>query len=317
MATNLNKIELQPGNSQPLISYTKFSFFLLVYALLIILWGAWVRISGSGDGCGPHWPLCQGQILIDQSFTEQAKTLIELAHRLKSGLFGILVLIQFFWARKIFPINHSARIAAGLTLILTITEALLGAKLVLLGLVADNSSGLRAFSMSLHLGNTLLLLYAMTACWQSKNLLELKPFPWPKGKILIAQICLLIIAIAGSWAALASTLFPSESLLLGLSADFSSNSHWLLRIRILHPILGLSLSFIAIYFLQQIKEELSQSRDRSLIKITQLFILLPILVGLTTLLSGSPTWLKLTHLLSIDLTWICLAKLSLSRSYNT
>lgn len=298
-------------DQKALASYCKFALLLLGYALLIILWGAWVRISGSGDGCGPHWPLCQGQIWIDSSFTAQAKTLIELAHRIKSGLFGILVVVLFFWARRIFPSEHSGRKAALLALILTITEALLGAKLVLLGLVADNSSAMRAFSMSLHLGNTLFLIYALTACWQSNNINQKNQFPWPKGLVLLSHCCLLIIAITGSWAALASTLFPSESLLNGLAADFSSESHWLLRIRIIHPVLALCLSLFSLYLLEKLKECSSNAEYKSSVRKTTILIIIVVFVGMSTLLTGSPTILKILHLLSADLAWISLALLSM------
>lgn len=294
-------------------SYRRFSFMLLIYALVIILWGAWVRISGSGDGCGPHWPLCHGQIWLNTSFTDQAKMLIELTHRVKSGLFGILVLIQFFWSRKLFAKTEPSRKAASMTLLFTITEALLGAKLVLLGLVANDSSGLRAFSMSLHLGNTLLLLYCLTACWQSGIKDSLK-FLMPEKKILFCHLSLLLIAITGSWAALASTLFPAKSLLEGISADFSPDSHWLLRIRILHPVLAFSLTCICLSILQKYKEGLKNPSLRALASRTQLLIAITVLVGLTTLLSGSPTILKITHLLSADFAWIGLTVFSIKTS---
>lgn len=307
----LNDSHIPLLDPKSLASYKRFLFFLLLYALVIILWGAWVRISGSGDGCGPHWPLCQGQIWIDKSFTEKAKTLIELTHRLKSGLFGILILFLFFWARRIFPARHWGRFAATLTLVLTITESLLGMKLVLLGLVADNSSALRAFSMSLHLGNTLLLLFAMTACWESGNVNNISSFPWPRKKFLICHFCLLTIAITGSWAALASTLFPTESLLQGLEADFSSDSHWLLRIRLIHPLMALSLALLTLYLLQLIKESSNEIKTRKLSQYTQGILLFPVLVGMTTLLSSSPTIFKLLHLLSVDIAWIALSRLSI------
>lgn len=254
---------------------------------------------------------------MDASFTDQAKTLIELAHRVKSGLFGILIIGLYIWARKIFPRGHHCRNSAFMALLLTITEALLGAKLVLLGLVADNSSALRAVSMSLHLGNTLLLLFALTACWESKNSFRLKRFPWPQKGMWICIAALFTIAISGSWAALASTLFPSTSLLAGIKADFNNASHWLIRIRVLHPILALSLSLLSLYLIQTAKEKCSDSAIKKLGGFVQIFICSLILIGMSTLLSGAPTIMKLLHLLSADLVWIIIIIYSMRLTTQT
>lgn len=289
--------------------FSRFSLFLLGYALLIILWGAWVRISGSGDGCGPHWPLCRGQIWIDQSFTAKAQTLIELTHRLKSGLFGLLVVLLVFIARASFAKGHLARKAAWFVLLLTIIESLLGAKLVLFGLVGTDDSVWRALSMSLHLANTLLLLFALTLCWQVKNLGNQSALP--HRSLWVAHLCLLAIATTGAWAALSSTLFPTHSLAQGLAADFASDSHWLLRVRILHPILALALAIAVLVFIQRLKEKADSMMHKSMLRNAQYLIAFALLIGMSTLLMESPTLLKLLHLLSADLAWIGLSVLSL------
>ena len=36
------------------------SLALLAVTVLVILWGAFVRVTGSGAGCADHWPLCNG-----------------------------------------------------------------------------------------------------------------------------------------------------------------------------------------------------------------------------------------------------------------
>ena len=74
--------------------------FNIILALAIILWGAWVRISGSGAGCGSHWPLCKGELWPSLM---SAETWIELFHRLKSGVFGITVIAVFVLSRIKFP----------------------------------------------------------------------------------------------------------------------------------------------------------------------------------------------------------------------
>lgn len=122
-----------------------FSWSVLVYNLGIILWGAFVRASGSGAGCGSHWPLCNGEV-IPRSPTVQ--TLIEFSHRLTSGVALILVVALTVAAFRAFPKRHIVRRGALFSLFFMLTEALVGAGLVLFSLVADNASIARAMFMS-------------------------------------------------------------------------------------------------------------------------------------------------------------------------
>ena len=62
--------------------FAKYAWGVLGYNILVILWGAYVRASGSGAGCGSHWPLCNGQVV---PRAEQVGTLIEFAHRVSSA----------------------------------------------------------------------------------------------------------------------------------------------------------------------------------------------------------------------------------------
>jgi len=54
--------------------FAKAAWGVLAYSILVILWGAYVRISFSGDGCGDHWPLCHGEVI---PTAPSVKTLIE------------------------------------------------------------------------------------------------------------------------------------------------------------------------------------------------------------------------------------------------
>jgi cytochrome c oxidase assembly protein subunit 15 len=289
--------------------FSNFCLFLLAYAVVIILWGAWVRISGSGDGCGPHWPLCHGKVFINDDLTSSAKTIIEYLHRLKSGVFGLLVIFLFFYARKVFPAPHKARLFAGMTLFFTITEGLLGAKLVLFSLVGQNDSLHRAITMSLHLMNTFLLLYFLVGSWVLSKFPSDFKIRKPDIKISFIFFTLVILAATGAWAALASTLFPSQSLLDGIKQDFSADSHWLIRLRIIHPVLALSLGLATVMILQSIKDKHSLAKGS--LKYLQICICASMLLGASNILAGSFSFLKLLHLLAADLSWIFLVKASL------
>src|SRR5271155_605301 len=133
----------------------RFAWGVLVYNVLVVLWGAVVRATSSGAGCGDHWPLCNGVVV--QSHPRLA-TLIELAHRMSSGITVIAILLLLVWVFRRTVAGHLARMSVVAATLLIFNEALLGALLVLLRLTADNRSPARAVYLSLHLANTLLLL---------------------------------------------------------------------------------------------------------------------------------------------------------------
>ena len=53
-------------------SFARFAGAVLGYNLLVIVWGAYVRASGSGAGCGNHWPLCNGVVVPNAPLPEGA-----------------------------------------------------------------------------------------------------------------------------------------------------------------------------------------------------------------------------------------------------
>lgn len=262
--------------------FKKLALFNIALAFLIILWGAWVRISGSGAGCGEHWPLCKGEFWPSVLSIE---TWIEILHRLKSGLFGLTVLWMFFLSKK----NHPTRLAASLVLIFTITEALLGAKLVLFSLVGENDSLHRAITSALHLCNTSFLMASLIACvtWSDGERFNLH------RDFYLYFILFLILGSTGAWASLSNTLFPSESLTQGLSQDFSKESHWLVNLRVIHPIFAVILGSILSLALYKNGINIKDKLVRAWVIYSAP---LTIVIGLLTLGLLSPTWLKLTHL---------------------
>jgi cytochrome c oxidase assembly protein subunit 15 len=286
-----------------------FSQFLLVYTLIVILWGAWVRISHSGDGCGDTWPLCNGQII---PAAQQNKTWVEFSHRLTSGLFGIFVVFLFFTGRKLFAKSDPIRRATLATLVFTITEALLGAKLVLFKLVGSNDSVFRLFAMSLHQINSMLLTgsVALVVLYGSgllKSPSSTAPTAVKSAPLHTAFLfLLLLVAVTGGFAALSSTLFPSSSLLQGLQTDFAPDAHYLLRLRISHPVLATLIGgSLALYFWLRSQQEKNNVRRKATLQVG-LILVLGVLFGYITLFSLAPLWMKIVHLLIAHLVWITL-----------
>ena len=270
----------------------------LLLALFIIVWGAWVRASGSGAGCGEHWPLCNGEVLPPDP---TLKTITELLHRVTSGIFGITVFAAFIMARR--RERHAERTpgSRALTrallgcLAFTITEALIGAVLVKKGLVVDNDSALRAGVISIHLINTLGLLYFLVQSALSVRAPHsaLRPLSWDKDKLF--YLCLglfMIVGASGAIAALGNTLFPETDLIEGIKKDFSSASHYLIQLRVLHPLAALSLAGTLFYFVDEPHPPWSK----------WLLIGVGVAVGWGVLNWAllAPTWGALTHLFIAD-----------------
>lgn len=304
---------------------SQLSLGLVIYTLIVILWGAWVRISHSGDGCGDTWPLCQGQLIPQEAMK---KTWVEYSHRFTSGLYGILVVMLFLWIKKQYSNLNEKSMASSRkwsfwVLVFMITEALLGAKLVIFRLVSQNDSVWRLVVMSLHQLNSFLLVgftvrlfcsafedYILEDAKGKKITQETKPVKELFG-IPMPLFMILILAMTGAWAALSSTLFPSVSLLDGLIKDFSADSHYLLKLRATHPFLGVTLGiFMSILFYKKSHEYLS-SKGSSLIDNylykssywTSLAIATGVVVGIITILTLSPVPLKVFHLALAHTLW--------------
>src|SRR5947209_8652491 len=146
--------------------FTWFAWGVLAYNIPVVLWGAYVRASGAGAGCGNHWPLCDGEVI---PHSAGAQKLIEFTHRAMSGVDVALVALLVVWAFRAFPKFHPARLGATLSAVFLFSEALIGAALVKLEHVARNPSASRGYSLSTHLVNTLTLLacLTLTAWWGS------------------------------------------------------------------------------------------------------------------------------------------------------
>jgi heme A synthase len=292
--------------------FSVYAWIVLGFNLLVILWGAYVRASGSGAGCGSHWPLCNGQVV---PRAHSVETLIELTHRTTSGLALLLVLGLLVWAFRAYPRRHPARLGAVLSVFFIITEALIGAGLVLFGFVADNDSIGRAVYLSIHLVNTFLLLaaLALTAWWASSG----SPLRFQKqgtvGLLLYAGLlCTLVLGISGAVTALGDTLFPASTIAGGLRDDFSPTAHTLIRLRVLHPTIAVVTSALLIFAARfTVKTRPGRNTKRFAWALVAL-VVIELCAGLVNLLLLAPIPMQLVHLLLADLVWTALVLLTAS-----
>ena len=134
--------------------FSRFAWAVLLYNIPVILWGAYVRISFSGDGCGADWPFCAGHMVPRNMARPMA---IEYTHRMMTTLDLLLTGILLAWAFRAYPKAHAVRRYASWSAVFLFIEALLGAGLVLFRKVAHDQSAGRAVYLSAHLTNTMLL----------------------------------------------------------------------------------------------------------------------------------------------------------------
>lgn len=286
----------------------RFAWAVLVYNVGVILWGAIVRATGSGAGCGEHWPLCNGTVM---QHSPRMETIIELTHRATSGIALLAMLTLLIWTFAATAKRHIARTAVIFAAVLTLNEALLGALLVLLGKVAHDQSASRAVYLSLHLANTLLLLAALTltAHFLSRQMGFMRGSVEYRsvGVALIGLGATLSVGVSGSLAALGDTLFPATSLSSALAEDFSAKSAWLLRIRWLHPTVGLIAGAFICWLIFQ---NAWKGRNRLLAMSVVGLLAVQYALGLADLALLAPTWMQVVHLLGADTLWIALVVLT-------
>lgn len=289
----------------------RFAWFVLAYNVLVVLWGAVVRATGSGAGCGDHWPLCNG-VVLPQS--PQFHTIVEFTHRLMSGGSLLLVAVLLVWTWRATVRGQFARWASVAAMVLTLNEALLGALLVLLRLVAHNQSAARGVYLSFHFANTLLLLGALTLTAEFLSRPRDRSTTGLRhGRLLfpaLGILATLAVGVTGSLAALGDTLFPATSLAGAFHQDFSSTASLLLRLRWIHPASAFVAAAFISWLLVQSFRSTATSRTRSLGIAVLCTLGLQILLGLLDVVLLAPTWIQVVHLLGADVFWISLVLLT-------
>jgi cytochrome c oxidase assembly protein subunit 15 len=297
----------------------RFAWGVLGYFVAVILWGGLVRATGSGAGCGDHWPLCNGTVM---QHSPHVDTIIEFTHRITSGISLFAAVGLLIWTFLGTARGHLARAASIAAVVFTLFEAILGAFLVLLGLTAQSQSPLRAPYLALHLTNTLLLLAALT---MTAHLLSRRHGTTRDSIRVVAPIgslagllVVLIVGVTGSLAALGDTLFPATSLGAALSQDFSATGGWLIRWRWTHPALAVLAGIFLIWLLIRAarpasptsKEAAGYWNNRGLSVLVLILLAVQYGLGVLDVVLLAPVWLQIAHLLGADLLWAAILVLA-------
>lgn len=281
----------------------RFAWAVVGYNVLVVLWGALVRATESGAGCGNNWPLCNG-VAIPVSPT--LHTIIEFTHRqmVTGDVLGVAALLV--WTFRASIQGAAARVFVVASTVLLINEAFLGALLVKLGYVTGNKSMGRVVVLSIHLSNTLLLLAALTLTalmlrtrqrWGGLGRWRMRR----RGLVLVGLLATLVVGVSGSLAALGDTLFPAASLSAAMTQDFAAGSPWLLRVRWVHP----ASAVVAALFVIWLVARAGWMQSRWVVGLLGFQFAL----GLADIVLLAPTWMQILHLLGADLYWIALIML--------
>ncbi len=285
----------------------RYGWAVVGYNVLVILWGALVRATGSGAGCGNHWPLCNGEVI---PLAPRVDTIIEFTHRCMTGGSTFLVIGLLLWTFRGTVKGHAARVMAIASMVLLLNEAFLGALLVKLGYVTGNQSMGRVVVLSIHLSNTLLLLAALTLTARllgtGQRWRELRVRGVKRAWAGLGLAATLVVGVSGSLAALGDTLFPASSLRAAFTQDFAAGSPWLLRLRGVHPASALIAAVFVLWLVGQARRA-GAGRLGGLVAGLLVF---QFALGVADVLLLAPVWMQIVHLLGADVYWVSLVALA-------
>jgi heme A synthase len=291
--------------------FHRFTCGLIIYNLFVVVWGTYVRASGSGAGCGDNWPHCgSGGEFVPT--TAHASTWIEWTHRASTMVLGPILLALAIWAFVSFKKGSPVRKAALGVLLFTAIEAWIGRHLVLNKLVVDDASTQRAIWMSLHLANILSLMACLTlTAWFSRNAPRVRWREHGKLAVLWAAsfIGVILLAITGALSALGDTLYPATSLVAGIRQDFAAEAALLLRTRPLHPLTATLVSAFVAWTIVQTLRTRPTPQIRKMGPVVLVLLGAQYIFGWWNLLILAPIWAQLTHLLLANLLWVSLVAL--------
>jgi cytochrome c oxidase assembly protein subunit 15 len=288
---------------------SRFAWAALYWNVAVVLWGAYVRATGSGAGCGNRWPLCNGDVV---GASANGQTIIEFTHRITSVISLLLVSGLAVWCWLVTKKGDWARYSAVLAAASLANEALLGAALVLLKHVGNDQSAGRILFLCLHSGNTFLLLamLSLTAIWLSNGSGSFRfSRKWREASFVgVIFLATMLAGITGAVAALADTLFPSTSLRASLMQDFGSVTAVLLHFRLFHPAAALITACYVLWIV--LRSSTNQNRfSRSAIALV-ISVLVQVGLGMANVLFLAPVWLQIAHLFVADVLWVLLMVVS-------
>ena len=232
------------------------------------------------------------------------KLLIELTHRLTSGLCLVIVLALAWWTFRVTARGERMRQAATWACVFMVVEALVGAALVLLELVGLNDSWRRAAVMALHLVNTCALMFWIVAgaYWARRPAQAGTGLTFRGGQrdALWGALAIVAVSAAGAVTALGDTLYPVEGGTMSsvVSHATSDGGHFLEQLRGFHPLLAVLVVAFLLVTIPQLEIGV-----RLKILVVGLLIF-QVALGLTNIFLSAPGWMQVVHLAVANALWI-------------
>ena len=288
--------------------FAKYVWLVLLYNLAAVAWGVFVRASKSGDGCGSHWPLCDGASVPINGDTGRY---VELSHRISTALIGPMAIVLVVWAFLAFPKGHLARKGAVATFAGVLLEGLVGAALVKFGWVTTNDSAPRAGAMAIHAVSTFFLLGSLTVTLLAASGLprvRLKGQGTVGAMLLLAGASVVVLGISGAISALGHQLHEVPDV---LKAAQNPATHWMVRLQPWHPYIAAS---IGLYLLLAAGLLPHLRPDVRVVKAARWTLGLygaQLLLGLANIWLKAPIPMQMAHLTLADVNWISLVALTL------
>jgi heme a synthase len=202
--------------------FVRWTWIPVALNVFVIVWGAWVRATGSGAVVPP---------------SPEAATVIGYVHRVISGLALTTVLGLLIAAWRVYPRNHLVRRNMTAASMFILLEAGIGAGLVVFRLVAGDTATARAVVGALHLANTDLLLAALALSAVRGEAAVSPRWQGGRGEVSLLPISLgllLLVGMAGTVTALGATVFRPGSLAAGIMQELAPAAP-LVRMRLVHP----------------------------------------------------------------------------------
>ena len=302
------------GDSRPIShlkssSFATYSLVVLIYTLATVAWGAIVRSSGSGAGCGNNWPLCDGQLL---PIFSSSQRIVEFAHRTSTEIVGPLALILLIWARRIFPQGSMGRKAAYGVMAMTLFEGLIGAVLVKKGWVNMDTSVGRVYFMGLHVVSTFVLIAFLTTAYLAAK--GVRPIQikgqgavgWMLGACVL---CVAGLGISGAISALGHQLWPVNDV---LKAAASPTSPLLVKLQPTHPFLAVAIGLLIVLTVGLVLHLRPTADVRRASRYVAGAFGGEMLVGLINIWLKAPVWMQAAHLVTADLTFASVIALAIA-----
>ncbi len=294
--------------------YRRAGWASLWFTVAVILGGAVVRASGSGDGCGDSWPRCEGSLIPLGGDTE---TMIEFAHRALTFVLAVALIGFAAWTLRRVPPGRPVRRWLFWAAVFFIGEVIIGAALVLFEWVDQDESIGRMILVPIHLVNTFFLLGALAGAAFHAGRGEMR-VRWPEGStrnLSVAAVAIvLVVGAMGAMNALADTLYPDASLGAGLAADLDGASPLLVQLRIFHPMVAIVGGLMLVWLVRHPAYD-PAFRATAMRNGVVAIVFLQFFVGIVNVVLLTPIEIQVVHLLVADVLWILivLGALQISR----